>query len=120
MDNFKALVTEFKESFDFERYCSCPEPSVLELEIPGYSRVTLDGLRTAIVCSKNYFASKVADIVIDTGDSNEFCIQIVFRFDLEPKVCSETQICSQAGLQLQCFVPLSYETPNLVLLYKLH
>ena len=71
---------------------------MLELEIPGHNRIILDGMRTVLVCSRNYFANKVADIVINTQDSNEFFFQIVLGFDLEPKLNTEIPACSQVGL----------------------
>ena len=86
MNNFQSLVYEFKAKFDFERYNSCPEPTVLELDIQGYNKIILDGMRPVLICSKSHISSKVADIVINTEDKSEFLFKIVLGFDLEPKV----------------------------------
>ena len=58
-------MTEFKATFDFERFKQFDEPKMLEIELPGYGKKLIDGQKKVIICSKSSYLSKSADLLMD-------------------------------------------------------
>ena len=100
---------------------SFEEPKQLKILIPGHGSKVIDGQKKVILCSKDNYLNKVADIPLNVIDTHEVYIEIDLRFDLQGAYAEEDKpTCSPVGLQMRVYVPFQYSCSIPSVFYKLY